>query len=68
VDITPGLVSEEVPFLQLDRPWERAALIVAGTSRLPVSPDKIAIAKPPSPSKRVSVWMWSNAPIYLNAC
>jgi hypothetical protein len=47
VDITPGLVTEEVPFLQLDRPWERAALIVAGTSRLPVSPDKIAIAKPP---------------------
>jgi hypothetical protein len=47
VDITPGLVTEEVPLLQLDRPWERASVIVAGTSHLPVSPDKIAIAKPP---------------------
>jgi hypothetical protein len=68
VDITPGLVTEEVPFLQLDRPWERASLIVAGTSHLPVSPDKITIANRLSPSKRVSVWMWSNVRIYLNAC
>ena len=55
MDITPGLVSEEVPFLQLDRPWERASVIVAGTSHLPVSPDKITIANRLSPSKRVSV-------------
>jgi hypothetical protein len=38
-------IAEEVPFLQLDRPWERASVIVAGTSQLPVSPDKITASR-----------------------
>jgi hypothetical protein len=32
-------MSHEVPFLQRDRPWERATLIVSGTPTLPHDPD-----------------------------
>lgn len=39
-------MAEEVPFLQRDRPWERATLIVAGTPTIPHQADQIVIASP----------------------
>lgn len=39
-------MSEELPFLAQDRPWERAALVVAGTSVIPLREGEVAIADP----------------------
>jgi hypothetical protein len=38
---------EELPFLAADRPWERATIIVAGTSDITHDPiDEVVIAPP----------------------
>ncbi|MFC0623653.1 uridine kinase family protein [Kribbella deserti] len=39
-------MAAEIPFLQADRPWDRAHIIVAGTSALPQPPDEMLIASP----------------------
>jgi hypothetical protein len=39
-------MGEELPFLARDRPWERAALVVAGTAVIPLRDDEVAIAGP----------------------
>ena len=39
-------MSEELPFLAEDRPWERAALVVAGTPVIPLAEDELAVADP----------------------
>jgi len=42
-------MSHELPFLQQQRPWERAALVVAGTAVLPLEPGQVAVAAGPLP-------------------
>jgi energy-coupling factor transporter ATP-binding protein EcfA2 len=42
-------MAAETPFLQADRPWDRANIIAAGTSTLPRPPDKVLIASPDHP-------------------
>lgn len=37
----------EVAFYQQDRPWERAALTVAGTTTIPLGAGQVAVAPPP---------------------
>ncbi|MFD3444215.1 hypothetical protein ACFDTO_06395 [Microbacteriaceae bacterium 4G12] len=39
-------MSEELPFLAADRPWKRAAFVVAGTPVIPLAEDEIAVADP----------------------
>ncbi len=39
-------MSEELPFLAADRPWERATLVVAGTPVIPLAEDELAVADP----------------------
>jgi hypothetical protein len=44
-------MAEEVPFLAADRPWERAALVVAGTPGLAHDPEtELVVAPPPAPA------------------
>jgi uridine kinase len=40
-------MSHELLFLQQQRPWERAALVAAGTKVLPLEPDQVAVAPGP---------------------
>ena len=40
-------MAEEIPFLAIQRPWERADLIVAGTPDLPHDPDTEIVVAPP---------------------
>lgn len=40
-------MTEELEFLALQRPWERACAVVAGTSHLQLGPDQILLAPPP---------------------
>ncbi|MEU4196976.1 hypothetical protein AB0E69_34100 [Kribbella sp. NPDC026611] len=42
-------MAAENPFLQSDRPWDRANVIAAGTSTLPVPPRQVLIASRPHP-------------------
>ena len=42
-------MAAEAPFLQADRPWDRANIIAAGTSIHPRPPDKVLIASPTHP-------------------
>lgn len=44
-------MAAETPFLQADRPWDRANVIAAGTSPLPRPPDKVLIASPAHPAE-----------------
>jgi hypothetical protein len=37
-------MSQELPFLAEDRPWERATLVVAGTPSIPLQSDEVAIS------------------------
>jgi len=40
-------MTEEIPFLAADRPWERATIIVAGTPDVPHDPTReVVIAAP----------------------
>ena len=39
-------MDEELPFLAAERPWERAAMIVAGTPPFELGPDEVAVAPP----------------------
>jgi uridine kinase len=39
-------IAQEIPFLERDRPWERADVIVAGTSRMKVETQAINVASP----------------------
>lgn len=40
-------MTEEIPFLAADRPWERATIIVAGTGDVPYDPiDEVVISAP----------------------
>jgi energy-coupling factor transporter ATP-binding protein EcfA2 len=39
-------MAAEIPFLEHDRPWERATIIAAGTSTLPRAPDTSLVAPP----------------------
>lgn len=41
---------EELPFLSEQRPWERACVVVAGTSPRLVGADEVLIADPPLPA------------------
>jgi hypothetical protein len=41
-----GWMAEEYPFLEADRPWERADLIVAGTPVMPSDPDTHVVLSP----------------------
>jgi hypothetical protein len=43
-------MAEELPFVARERPWERAAVVVAGTPPLPHGPDEIVLAPPPRSS------------------
>lgn len=38
-------IAAEVDFLEQDAPWERADVIVAGTSTDPLAPDRVAVAR-----------------------
>ncbi len=40
---------EEVPFLERDRPWQRARCIVAGTPTIPHDPETEVVVAPPLP-------------------
>ena len=40
-------MSHELPFLERQRPWERAALVLAGTAVLPLEPGQVAVAPGP---------------------
>ena len=40
-------MSHELVFVQQQRPWERAALVVAGTAVLPLEPGQVAVAPGP---------------------
>lgn len=40
-------MSHELPFLEHQRPWERAALVLAGTAVLPLTPGQVAMAPGP---------------------
>lgn len=40
-------MSHELPFLEHQRPWERAALVLAGTAVLPLDPGQVAAAPGP---------------------
>jgi hypothetical protein len=40
-------MSHELPFVERQRPWERAALVVAGTEVLPLEPGHVAVALGP---------------------
>ena len=42
-------MAQELPFLERQRPWERACVVVAGTSGLPHGPDEVVLAPPPVP-------------------
>jgi hypothetical protein len=42
-------MAAETPFLQADRPWERANVIAAGTSAHPQPPGKVLIASSAHP-------------------
>lgn len=51
-------MAAELRFLDEQRPWERADVIVAGTPAIPLGPDEWAIARPPlrtSPSTAVKL-------------
>lgn len=39
-------MSQELPFLADQRPWERAAVIVAGTGPFPYDPTRVALSSP----------------------
>ncbi|MCW2804096.1 MAG: hypothetical protein JWN06_2313 [Propionibacteriaceae bacterium] len=39
-------MAEELPFVERDRPWERAAIIVAGTADVSPNEDQVLIAPP----------------------
>ena len=45
-------MSEEIPFLAEDRPWERAAVIAAGSSDLEHDPSTQVVLSPPLPGWR----------------
>lgn len=40
-------MSHELPFLERQKPWERAALVLAGTAVLPLEPGQVAVAPGP---------------------
>lgn len=40
-------MAQELPFVDDQRPWERATVVVAGTSAAPLDPTHISIAPPP---------------------
>ena len=40
-------MSHELPFVEQQRPWERAALVVAGTAVLPLEPGQVAVSPGP---------------------
>ena len=42
-------MAEELVFLAQQRPWERACVVVAGTSRARIGPDQVRLAPPPVP-------------------
>jgi hypothetical protein len=39
-------MAAELPFLDGQRPWERADVIVAGTPAIPLGPGELAVAGP----------------------
>lgn len=41
-------MAHELPFFARERPWERAAVVVAGTPVLPLGPGQVACAPPPA--------------------
>jgi hypothetical protein len=46
--------AEELRFLEEQRPWERACLVVAGTAPIPLGLDEVAIARAPLRTSRSS--------------
>ena len=40
-------MSEELRFLDRQRPWERACVVIAGTPPIPLEEDQVAIAPGP---------------------
>jgi hypothetical protein len=46
VEFWRAWMAAENPFLQADRPWDRADIIAAGTSPLPRPPDKVLLVSP----------------------
>lgn len=40
-------MSHELPFVEHQRPWERAAMVLAGTTVLPLTPGQLAVAPGP---------------------
>lgn len=51
VEFWHAWMADEIPFLQADRPWDRAAVIAAGTSTHPQPPDTVLIASRTDPPK-----------------
>lgn len=37
-------LAEEIPFMQRERPWDRASVVIDGTSSLPVEPNQVVVA------------------------
>jgi hypothetical protein len=44
-------MAEEVPFLEDQRPWERACVVVAGTPTVPHDPGQVVVAPPVPPGQ-----------------
>jgi hypothetical protein len=44
-------MAEEIPFLDRQRPWERACVVVAGTPPIAHDPTEVVLAPPPTPPR-----------------